>query len=41
MDKFVSTTRPDWVSDDMYPFESRFLTTPSGHHMHFHYCPKN
>ena len=35
MDKFVSTTRPDWVSDDMYPFESRFFTTPSGHHMHF------
>lgn len=29
------STRPDWLSDDMYPFESRFFTTPSGHRMHF------
>ena len=35
MDRFESTVRPDWVSDDMYPFESRFFATPSGHRMHF------
>ena len=27
--------RPDWVSDELFPFESRFFTTPSGHNMHF------
>lgn len=31
MDKFVSATRPDWAPEDMYPFESRFFNTPSGH----------
>ena len=35
MDPIVSTTRPDWVSDDLYPFESRFFATASGHRMHF------
>ena len=30
-----STDRPDWVSNDLYPFESRFFATPSGHWMHF------
>ena len=35
MDRNESTRRPDWLSDDMYPFESKFLTTPSGHRMHF------
>ena len=27
--------RPDWLSDDLYPFESRFFTYPSGHRMHY------
>ncbi len=27
--------RPEWVSDDMYPFESRFFTTGAAHSMHF------
>ena len=27
--------RPAWVSDEMFPFESRFVTTPRGHVMHF------
>ena len=31
----TTTVRPDWVSDAMYPFESRFFTTPSGQRMHF------
>ena len=35
MSQFVSTARPDWVSDDMYPFESKFFATASGHRMHF------
>ena len=35
MDPIVSTTRPDWVSDDLYPFESRFFATASDHRMHF------
>lgn len=35
MNRIASTRRPDWLSDDMYPFESRFFTTPSGHSMHF------
>ena len=35
MSKVVSAVRPDWVSDDMYPFESRFFAAPSGHRMHF------
>ena len=34
MNQAASTARPDWVSDEMFPFESRFLTTPSGHRMH-------
>ena len=35
MDPIVSTTRPDWVSDHLYPFESRFFATASDHRMHF------
>ena len=35
MSQLASTLRPDWVSDDMYPFESRFFTDSSGHRMHF------
>ena len=30
-----SGTRPNWVSDEMYPFESRFFTTGDGHQMHY------
>ena len=35
MNEIVSTLCPDWVSDDMYPFGSRFFSAPSGHRMHF------
>ena len=35
MDPSESSTRPDWVSDKLFPFESRFFTTPSGQRMHF------
>ena len=28
-------TRSAWVSDEMFPFESRFVTTPRGHVMHY------
>ena len=27
--------RPAWVSDAMYPFESRFFDAPGGHRMHY------
>ena len=27
--------RPAWVSDEMFPFESRFVGTPRGHVMHY------
>ena len=27
--------RPDWLSDAMYPFESRCFDTPDGHRMHY------
>lgn len=27
--------RPDWVSDELYPFESRFFETADGHLMHY------
>ena len=30
-----TASRPDWVSDEMYPFESRFFETPDGHQMHY------
>ena len=35
MDQIAPSLRPDWVSDAMYPFESRFFATPSGQRMHF------
>ncbi len=35
MDSGVSESRPDWVSDEMFPFESRFVDTPRGHVMHY------
>ena len=31
----VHSTRPDWVSDDMFPFESHFFETPNGQSMHY------
>ena len=30
-----SSSRPGWVSDELFPFESRFFTTASGHQMHY------
>ena len=27
--------RPDWVSDTLFPFESRFFDTPDGQRMHY------
>ena len=35
MDQTAPSMRPDWVSDEMYPFESKFFATPSGQRMHF------
>ena len=35
MSRIGPAPRPDWVSDEMFPFESKFFTTPSGHNMHF------
>ena len=31
----MPASRPDWVSDELFPCESTFFTTPSGHAMHF------
>ena len=35
MTQRLPATRPDWVSDELFPCESKFFTTPSGHAMHF------
>ena len=35
MNRLIPATRPDWVSDDLFPFESKFFATPSGHQMHY------
>ncbi len=35
MNRVASTARPDWVSDDLFPFESRFLDLPPDHRMHY------
>ncbi len=35
MTQDMPRVRPDWVSDEMFPFKSKFFTTPSGHSMHF------
>ena len=35
MSQRLPPTRPAWVSDEIFPFESNFFTTPSGHEMHF------
>ncbi|MYE36352.1 MAG: alpha/beta fold hydrolase [Rhodobacteraceae bacterium] len=29
------TSRPDWISGELYPFESRFFTTSPDHRMHY------
>ena len=31
----VTAMRPEWVSDQLFPFGSRFFTAPSGHAMHY------
>ncbi|MCY3991366.1 MAG: alpha/beta fold hydrolase [Caldilineaceae bacterium] len=35
MSQLEPPARPAWVSDELFPFESRFFTTPSGHAMHY------
>ena len=35
MTRIPGGTRPSWVSDELYPFESRFFTTSDGHQMHY------
>ena len=35
MGQGTETSRPDWISDEMFPFESKFFVTPAGHRMHF------
>ena len=31
----ASPVRPTWVSDEMFPFQSKFFKTPAGHTMHY------
>ena len=31
----MTAVRPEWVSDQLFPFGSRFLNAPSGHAMHY------
>ncbi len=31
----MTGSRPDWVSNELYPFESRFFATADGHEMHY------
>lgn len=31
----ASSTRPEWVSDELFPFESRFFATADGQRMHY------
>ena len=35
MNHGMPASRPDWVSDELFPCESKIFTTPSGHAMHF------
>ena len=35
MNRTSSTAPPDWVSDQLFPFESRFLALPPDHRMHY------
>ena len=34
-EEHVTYERPDWISDELYPFESRFFETPDGQRMHY------
>lgn len=31
----MGSTRPDWLSDELYPFESRFFATADGQQLHY------
>ncbi len=35
MNGIAPITRPDWVSDEIYPFESRYFAAPPDHRMHY------
>ena len=35
MPRIVPAARPDWVSDELYPFASRFFAAPPDHRMHY------
>ena len=35
MNRIASTDRPEWTSEDMYPFESKYFAAPPDHLMHF------
>ncbi len=35
MSQGEEVSRPNWVSDEMFPFESKFFGTSAGHRMHF------
>ncbi len=35
MNENAPTARPDWVSGELYPFESRFFAAPPDHRMHY------
>lgn len=35
MQSDAPSNRPDWLSEDMYPFASRYFSTPDGHRMHY------
>lgn len=35
MQQSTTVERPNWVSDEMFPFRSNYFTTPSGHQMHY------
>ena len=30
----MAAARPDWLSDELYPFESRFFATTDGRELH-------
>lgn len=35
MNRVVPETRPDWVSEDLYPFASRYFAVPPDHRLHY------
>lgn len=35
MNRVVPETRPDWVSEDLYPFASRDFAVPPDHRLHY------